>query len=359
MNLFKKGIGAFLLIGLIVSCGDDGVTIPTGEVITGVDFTVVPNADGDGTVVTLTPVGTGATSFEVDFGDGSAIATVAAGNVLEHDYPNPTGTAIADQTSEYLIILTAKGDNLADVPRPLNVEVTYDLDGDGVFAGDECPRFAAGGSPDGDRTGCPTIASVAGIVSARADSDVISIFSDGVANPNFNSLGHEDFGVGYLGYSYSVSEADYFANAGEDAKFKLDAVPVVIGDLDDGDILDRNVERDNNVLQYAFLDSASIAFGAVDLTAANSDVPSLTNLHLQVYSTEIDGLLITLIDSESEEEFEFDDQAVANGAWTAIDIALPAGLVDGSIDQIQIEVGGSSSATGSKSLYVDNVYLYK
>ncbi len=357
MNSLIKGIGALLLAGLIISCGDDEIERSTGEVITGFDFTLSSNADGDGTVYTFTPSAMGATSFEVDFGDGSSAVTVADGSSVEHDYPNPTSTAIADQTSEYLVIVTATGDNVPETRRPLDIEVTFDLDGDGVFGVDECPRYAAGGSPDSDRTGCPTIPTVAGIVSTQADNDLISIFSDGVANPNFNNFGHADFGVGYIGYEFGASGADYFAAAGEEIKFELDAVPVVIGDLDDGDVLTRNVERDNSVLQYAFLDLATIAFEAVDLTSANTDVPNLSNLHLEVFSTEIDALLITLKDGD--ESFVFDDVNLLNGAWTDIDITLPAGLIDGSIDQIQIEVGTSGTATGNQTVYIDNIYLNK
>lgn len=359
MKSIIKGIGVLVFIGLLSSCGDDEVRPSAGDVISGFDYSVVPNADGDGTVVTLNPTSIGATTYEIDWGDGSGVTTVAAGNAAEHDYANPTTSEIADQTSEYLINVTAKGDGLSDSKRPLEVSITFDLDGDGVFGEDECPRFAAGVSPDDDRTGCPAIPTVAGVVSTQVDGDLISIFSDGVENPNFNNFGDDDFGIGYIDYSLSVSEANFFASAGEDTKFVLDAVPVLIGELETDSVVYKFVERDNSVLQYAFLDETMISFAPVDLTAANENVPNLTTLHLEAYSTEIDQLLITLFDSGSDESFEFDNQVITNGVWTSIDITLPIDLVDGNIDQIQIEVGTSGTATGNKTLYVDNVYLYK
>ncbi len=360
MKFFTKGIGVLLIAVFLISCEEEEVdSSPGGQVISGFDYTIVANSDGDGTMVTLTPSGIGATSFEIDWGDGTAVTTISSGEEATHDYANPTTTDIADQTSEYLVVVTASGSDVPETRRPLNLSVTFDLDEDGVFGEDECPRYAAGGSPDGDRTGCPSIPSVAGLVSTRPDSDIISIFSDGVENPDFSTPDNDNFGVGYLAYDFNASEVDFFASPGEDTKFLMDAVSVVIGDLDDGKTLIRDEERDNAVLQYAFLDEVSIAFAAIDLTASNEDVSSLTNLHLQVYSTEVDELLVTLIDSENEETYEFDSQALINGDWATIDITLPAGLVDGSIDEIQIKEGSAATTSGSKTIYVDNVYLYK
>lgn len=359
MNILIKSISILMVTCLLLSCGDEEITRSfDGEVIVDFDYTVIPNPDGDGTVVTLTPSSTGATSYEIDWGDGSSISTVVSGDAAEHDYPNPSTTEIADQTSEYLVIVRAQANELADSPRPLEISVTYDLDGDGVFGEDECPRFAAGISPDSDeRTGCPSIPSVAGIVSTRADSDVIAIFSDGVENPNFNVLGNDDFGVGYLPYSFNASDVNYYAAFEETTKFAVDPVGVVIGDLDYGDVLYRDVERDNNVLQYSFLDSVAMSFSAIDLTAANENVASLTNLSLEIYSNEVDFISISLMDGE--EIYEFDDLTITAGTWNTIDLTLPAGLVDGSIDHISFKEGSSATASGSETIYLDNVYLYK
>jgi len=81
MNLFKKGIYALLITGLIVSsCSDDDpVTSTTGSTsIVLSSFEATPS--GDGTIITVTPLSVGVESYVVDFGHDGSSATISEQN---------------------------------------------------------------------------------------------------------------------------------------------------------------------------------------------------------------------------------------------------------------------------------------
>ena len=108
MNLFKKGMSALLLIGLVISCDDDGFTpiapvASSGGGETAAVFSSFSTAtSGDGTVVSVTPITVGVDTYTVDFGDGSPV-TGAQGETVSYDYPN------TNASEDYTISVTAGG----------------------------------------------------------------------------------------------------------------------------------------------------------------------------------------------------------------------------------------------------------
>ena len=56
------------------------------------------------------------------------------------------------------------------------------------------------------------------------------------------------------------------------------------------------------------------------------------------------------------------DKTLSNGAWTSIDIPLSEfeGFVasGGNLDQIKYELGTEGTASGNKSFFLDNIYVY-
>ena len=161
MNLFKKGIYALLVTGLIISCEDEYELIKpadhsTGPGLTEISFSsfeaeVGPDENGmeDGTFVTVTPLAIGATSYEVDFGTGAPVTIEGVQGSATFDYPNDK------QEVTYTITVTAESDKgLASVTKTTEMTIEHQV-------------TAVSSVPDS-----PTI----------LDKDVVAIFSDGYSS---------------------------------------------------------------------------------------------------------------------------------------------------------------------------------
>jgi len=206
--------------------------------------------------------------------------------------------------------LAREGSAGASVPQT-------DTDGDGVIdAEDACPELAGTTA-----NGCPAVAKpTVGATAPTLDAgSVASIYSDE--------------------YTY-VANTDYNPGWGQTTQFE---------EIDlSGD----------NVLQYSQLNYQGTTFDAIDLA-------SYTHIHFDINSSEVDKLKITLIDTgedDVDDTFEVGvDKTLTSGEWTSLDIPLSefTGLVaSGKIDQLKYEVGTDGVATGTRSFYVDNIYLY-
>ena len=193
---------------------------------------------------------------------------------------------------------------------------TTDTDGDGVLdIDDACPDTA------GDATdGCPVVATPASAAAAptAAAADVSSIYSDTYEN---------------------VANTDYYPGWGQATQFNEISV--------DG----------NNVLGYSQLDYQGNTFDGIDLEGKST-------FHIDVYSSEIDVLRIYLINTKgaSGDGFEISvSKPLKNGAWTSLEIPLAEfeGFVasGGNLDQIKYELGDEGTATGTKSFFIDNIYV--
>lgn len=108
-------LAAMLLLVSIYSCErDDGpalITAPPTNLSANVDIT-----QDDSGVVTVTPSADNAKIFEINWGDGSSIQTIAAGFSAQHTYAE----------GSYNIIITARndGDDAAEIVQPIMVSFT-------------------------------------------------------------------------------------------------------------------------------------------------------------------------------------------------------------------------------------------
>ena len=121
-NLFKKGMLVLLGVGTMIACSDDDDTAVdpgngggSATEITNLDFT--PTAlNAAGNEVGVQPSADGATSYSIDFGDGSAAVTTP-GTQKSHTYAAESGT--------YTIEVTASADGAANVVKSKDYTVTY------------------------------------------------------------------------------------------------------------------------------------------------------------------------------------------------------------------------------------------
>jgi hypothetical protein len=122
-NLFRKGMLVLLGVGTMIACSDDDdTTVDPGNgggtttEITNLDFT--PTAlNAAGNQVGVQPSATGATSYSIDFGDGSAAVTTP-GTQKSHTY--------AAESATYTIEVTASADGAANVVKSKDYTITYE-----------------------------------------------------------------------------------------------------------------------------------------------------------------------------------------------------------------------------------------
>jgi hypothetical protein len=193
---------------------------------------------------------------------------------------------------------------------------TTDTDEDGVIdIEDACPDVAGEGAD-----GCPVVATPTEAAAAptAAAADVASIYSDSYTD---------------------ITNANYNPGWGQETQF----VEVDI--------------NGNMILGYSQLNYQGNTFDGIDLTGK-------TTLHIDVYSSEIDVLKIVLINTAAAGgTFEIGvSKALSNGAWTSLEIPLSEfeGFVasGGNLDQMKYELGVDGTASGTKSFFLDNIYLH-
>ena len=112
----------------------------------------------------------------------------------------------------------------------------------------------------------------------------------------------------------------------------------------------------NMILGYSQLNYQGNTFDGIDLAGK-------TTFHIDVYSTEIDVLKITLINTQAAGgTFEIGvSKAITNGEWTSLEIPLSEfdGFVasGGNLDQIKYEIGTDGTGEGNVSFFIDNIYV--
>ena len=306
MNLFKKGIYALLITGLIISCEEDDDIVRSTESAIGAGLTEItfssfkvtsgPDENGieDGTYITVKPLAIGVSSYDVDFGDGSSV-TIGAGASASYDYPNE----VAEKT--YTITVTAKSDKgLASIVKTEVITVEHEA-------------TSVTSAPDS-----PII----------LNENAYAIFSDGI----------EIDGV-FNAYSNKSSSANFDDG---DAEYN----EVTVGDIK------------NKVIQYSRLNGTNAASITFDPAIMIADVfgtyASADYIHLDlhsIYDIGVDKVKITL----GGKTFE---QTLTNDMWTGVDIDFASeGITQ--IDDIKLELGTGGIASNEATLNVDNIYLYR
>lgn len=297
-NYIKKGIGALLIAGLLGACGDDDTPNPTGLTeITLSSFTA--EASGDGTIISVTPVSIGASSYVVDFGDPNSeedvLTITEQGGTISYDYPNEV------ETVTYTITVTAKSDEgFADVTISNDVEVMHAIEA--------------------------TISTVPASPSLR-DANVFSLFSDGF----------EFDGTMYAWEHGAEATGGTVVAVGENNVTQFSRVGINSGSM-----------------TVSTVDVANAIVDIVPVTDLHIDVYS-------EFSQGVDLLKVTIVNADASTTFVADGLALTDGEWTGIDLNLATGF-SGSVDMIDeiiFELGTGGSANDHATIYVDNVYLYK
>ncbi|MEO9474784.1 MAG: PKD domain-containing protein [Cyclobacteriaceae bacterium] len=298
MNFIKKGIAVLLIAGLMISCGEDEKPNPKG--ISEIIFSSFSaEASGDGTLVTVSTVSIGASSFSVDFGDPNSTTDVLLiaeqGGSVTYDYPNEA------QEATYTISVTAQSDEgLAPVTLTEDIVVVH------------VPEGSISTVPD-----APT----------GSISNVFAIYTDGM-----------EYDGGLLEYRWGEAVSGGTAvTVGDENVIRLSRLGSTTG-----------------VLSVATIDPSNAFGDGIAATHIHFDVYS-------DFAEGIDVLKVALGNEGASAEYEIDGLSLSDGAWASFDFELGtdfSAVVD-AIDNISFEMGTGGVASDHASIYVDNIYLYK
>lgn len=367
MKTINKFFTLLFVFTAFVSCKEDFLEETDFGIVAPSNVNATFNITQDNTgLVTITPTAVGAIKFDVDFGDGSEIATgIAAGKHVKHTFTEATHsigiTAIGlgnlkTAASVELIVsfkapqnLVVAMTNSTTISRQVDVVATADYATSFDFApgqdGAEAVSANIGETAsfkyDAAGTYAVTVTAKGGAIETtsfsqdfevtalmqpvtsaptpkdRPSSSVISVYSSSYAAQavtNFN--GFPDWGQGGQGSSW--------------AEFDLNG---------------------DKMLQYVNLSYQGNQFDAVDVSA-------MEYLHLDVWTADVEKLKLFLIQTAIPQETPIEVDLVAD-EWTSIDIPLSSytdlGQAITAIDQFKYE--GTPWAAGS--VFIDNVYFYK
>ena len=367
MKTINKFFTLLFVFTAFVSCKEDFLEETDFGIVAPSNVNATFNITQDNTgLVTITPTAVGAIKFDVDFGDGSEIATgIAAGKHVKHTFTEATHsvgiTAIGlgnlkTAASVELIVsfkapqnLVVAMTNSTTISRQVDVVATADYATSFDFApgqdGAEAVSANIGETAsfkyDAAGTYAVTVTAKGGAIETtsfsqdfevtalmqpvtsaptpkdRPSSSVISVYSSSYAAQavtNFN--GFPDWGQGGQGSSW--------------AEFDLNG---------------------DKMLQYVNLSYQGNQFDAVDVSA-------MEYLHLDVWTADVEKLKLFLIQTAIPQETPIEVDLVAD-EWTSIDIPLSSytdlGQAITAIDQFKYE--GTPWAGGS--VFIDNVYFYK
>jgi hypothetical protein len=367
MKTINKFFTLLFVFTAFVSCKEDFLEETDFGIVAPSNVNATFNITQDNTgLVTITPTAVGAIKFDVDFGDGSEIATgIAAGKHVKHTFTEATHsigiTAIGlgnlkTAASVELIVSFKAPQNLVvaitnstTISRQVDVVATADYATSFDFApgqdGAELVSANIGETAsfkyDAAGTYAVTVTAKGGAIETtsfsqdfevtalmqpvtsaptpkdRPSSSVISVYSSSYAAQavtNFN--GFPDWGQGGQGSSW--------------AEFDLNG---------------------DKMLQYVNLSYQGNQFDAVDLSG-------MEYVHMDVWTADVEKLELSIIQTAIPQETPIVTDLVKD-EWNSIDIPLSSftdlGQAVTAIDQLKYV--GTPWAAGS--VFIDNVYFYK
>jgi len=367
MKALKYYLSAILLITTFWSCTNTEDFGNTGFVSTAVapsNISALFNVTQDNTgLVTITPNGEGAISYEVVFGDNSDSATVKQGGSVQHTYAEGsydvkiTATGItglkAEVTKPLVVSFKAPENLVVTIENDLAISKQVNVTANADFATSFDVYFGEDGNDTpvsaniGDTAsyvyaepGTYTIRVVAkgGAIQSTeytADFDVTAILQPIASAPAPTANAADVISIFSDAYT-NVAGTDYFPDWGQGGQGSSWAMFDLNGD---------------SMLQYINLSYQGIQFGS------SVDATSLEYLHIDVWTPDVTGIDIYPIDGNGAAEKFVHKDLVAN-EWNSFNIPLTDFTDQGlPLDNlIQFKFVASNWAAGT--VFLDNIYFY-
>jgi len=372
MNIIKNTIKLCLIALMVYSCSQDDVnTDYVNEIAapSNISAAVRISQDNSG-LVTITPLGQGAVSFNINFGDDSDVLEgIIPGKSATHTYSEGTYEAsivakglngLTTAASQTIVVSFKAPENLvvsiendAAISKKVNVVATadYAMSYEVYFGepGNDTPVSANIGetaSYQYQEAGIYTIRVVA--MSAAIETteyvtefEVTAILQPLTSAPAPPSRAASDVISIFSGAYTDVAGTNYFPDWGQAGQGSGWAMFSLDGD---------------DMLQYINLSYQGIALA----DGTSVDVTEMEFLHLDVWTaevvTDIETSLINGLTGTTEAPIT---KSLNPNAWTSIDIPISDYTDQGlSVNEIfQLKFVGTPWAAGT--VFIDNIYFYK
>ena len=365
MKTINKFFTLLFVFTAFVSCKEDFLEETDFGIVAPSNVNATFNITQDNTgLVTITPTAVGAVKFDVDFGDGSEVATgITAGKHAKHTFTEATHTVGITAIGLGNLKASATVDLVVSFKAPQNLVV--------AMTNDEVV------SKKVNITASADFATSFEFISGETDAESVS------ANiGTFTSFTYKEAGT----YSIKViAKGGAIETTSISQDFEVTAImqPITSADTPSDKKVQDVVSVFSSVYddltgtdyyplwgqttQYALFDLdgdkmiqySNLNYQGVQLSAAQ-DVSTMEYLHLDVWTADLAALEIFPISVSTGEKVVVKD--LTKDEWTSIDIPLTAftdqGLSMADIHQFKF-AGSPWAPDGFGTVFIDNIYFYK
>ena len=367
MKTINKFFTLLFVFTAFVSCKEDFLEETDFGIVAPSNVNATFNITQDNTgLVTITPTAVGAVKFDVDFGDGSEVATaIAAGKHAKHTFTEGThsigitaiglGNLKTAASVELMVSFKAPQNLVVAITNSTTISKQIDV----VATADYATSFDVTPGVDGAEVASANIGETASYKYAAAGTYTITVTAKGGAIETTSMS--QDFEVTALMQPVASATTPkdrpsssvisvYSSSYAAQAVTNFDGFP----DWGQGGQGSSWAEFDLNgdkMLQYVNLSYQGNQFDAVDLSG-------MEYVHMDVWTADMDKLELSIIQTAIPQETPIVVD-LTKDEWTSIDIPLSSytdlGQAVTAIDQLKYV--GTPWATGS--VFIDNVYFYK
>lgn len=369
MKTLKYILGAFLLLTATFSCTEKEFGsidfVESLEPPTDVKAYFSATQDNSG-LVTILPNGVGASSFEINFGDGSEeTALLNHGEAAMHVYAEGTYnvkikasgvTGLSTEATQELVVSLKAPENVVvnisndlSVSKKVNVVTTadYAISYDVYFGeeGNDEPVSANIGETASyvyKEAGKYTIRTVVKSAAIETTEDIQEFTAIAIVQPTESAPTPQprdaDDVISLYGTAYTnIADVNFNPDWGQSGQGSSFAEFDLNGDM---------------MLQYINLSYQGIALA----DGTSIDVSTMDYLHMDVWTADVTKIETSLISGTSGEKPITSD--LTADAWTSIDIPISDYTDQGLTvqDIIQLKLVGDPWAAGT--VFVDNIYFY-
>ena len=367
MKTINKFFTLLFVFTAFVSCKEDFLEETDFGIVAPSNVNATFNITQDNTgLVTITPTAVGAIKFDVDFGDGSEIATgIAAGKHVKHTFTEATHSIGITAIGLGNLKTAASVELMVSFKAPQNLVVamtnstTVSRQVDVVATADYATTFDVSPGVDGAENVSANIGETASYKYDAAGTYTITVTAKGgaIETTSFS----QDFEVTALMQPVASAPTPkdrpsssvisvYSSSYAAQAVTNFNGFP----DWGQGGQGSSWAEFDLNgdkMLQYVNLSYQGNQFDAVDLSG-------MEYVHMDVWTADVDKLELSIIQTAIPQETPIVTDLVKD-EWNSIDIPLSSftdlGQAVTAIDQLKYV--GTPWAAGS--VFIDNVYFYK
>lgn len=358
MKNFKYILTSFLAVLLVFTCAnedDDTDFVNQIEAPKNVSALITVTQDNTG-LVTITPLGEGAISYKVNYGDGSELSEdLNPGQSTQHTYEEGVYNAIivatglngktTSVTQEVVVSFQAPQNLVVTIENDATISKQVNINAHADFALSYEVNFGDGSDPimtnfedtysyqyaDAGIYTITVIAFSAAIETTEytEDFEVTAILQPLNAAPSQPARAEADVVSIYSGYYTNIAGTDYYPNWGQATTYtELD----INGDA---------------TIQYSNLNYQGIQYGET------VDVSAMEYLHIDVWTADAPNIQVFPISiATGEQQVTLD---LVADQWNSFDIPLTDFTSQGlSMDDIH-----QFKFVGSGTVFIDNLYYYR